>query len=324
MFEGIQGQTALTAMLSASIVKDQISHAYLFTGAEGMGKETFARAFASALVCTADADERPCGHCEACLSFARGTLKDFIHVMPAEGQKTIKIRQIRELITAIAAKTYDGGLRICLITDAHTMTPEAQNALLKSLEEPEANNVFILTAQNPEKVLPTIRSRCQVFALRPLDDETLRQVLEARGCPRGARMEAIIAQSAGLPGKAVDFFENQAAFAIKNEAFDVVYAILDANPCPIFDLAEKLGKSPSDSEAAADALIGAFSTALRAGLAAGEGEARGPLGALSPAFARDALDVMFTLTKNLGTNVNPRLQWEAAFLKLYELQEKQR
>ncbi len=327
MFEEILGQDRIKGILTGSILKNQVSHAYLFTGPRGIGKTYFARAFARALLCTAPAARRPCGMCDACIRLAEGTYPDFITVAPAEGTRSIKITQIRELIRQISAKTYDGNARVCLITHGEAMTVQAQNALLKSLEEPEPGNVFMITAENSEKILPTIRSRCQMLVLEPASPEDIGRLLALKGCD-GSRWETIVAQSGGLPGRAMAMMTHQEDETIKNEVFETICAILNHNGFPIFHLAEGLGKEKDGGLTAAEDLILELTGVMEAfvlsgddGIPEGNRWLRKVRPQVDPHWVSAATEIVFELTRRLGTNANPRMQWEAALFKILALQE---
>ena len=330
MFNSIIEQNRIKEILGNSIRHDQVSHAYLFTGARGIGKKAVAMAFAMALKCTAPVDNRPCGECLNCREFSHGNMMEFIHICPEEGQRTIKIRQIRNLIDILGTKTYDGQVRICLITSAETMTAEAQNALLKSLEEPIPGNVFLITTENGEKILPTIRSRCQVLSLEPLSDDGIRQLLSSKGYTLGnAEMERLLSECGGIPGKALNHVENNGEDGIKKEAFSAICDILKGNPMPIFPLAEKLGKNKSDSALLVDEWLISFENLFKAEIGGSEWINRGPwlsqvYPLLQPGSAQKIMEVLFEFSKNMQYNVNLRLQWESALLKIYEIQEKNR
>ena len=202
MFEGIVGQSRARQLLSRAVATEQVSHAYLFTGPAGIGKGSLARGFAKAVLCTAAPDNRPCGFCPSCRHFESGTHPDYLVITPPENG-AIKIDQVRTLISAMGNRPLEGGGRVCLIEDAERMTPDAQNALLKSLEEPEPGNVFILTADNPRKLLPTIRSRCQQLPLEPLTDREILEVLAAHDIDlTPEQQEDVLPAAGGLPGQA--------------------------------------------------------------------------------------------------------------------------
>ncbi|WP_329887458.1 DNA polymerase III subunit delta' [Pseudoramibacter faecis] len=326
MFEGIIGQERIKNLLTRAVQQDQISHAYLLTGPRGIGKTTLARAFAKAILCTAPAAQRPCGECASCRHVAAETHPDFLKVAPQEGAKNIKIVQVRQLLTAIAARTFDGGSRVCLIAQGETMTPEAQNALLKSLEEPEPGNVFIILAENGEKILPTIRSRCQRLTLDPLNDRQMRAVLEAAGC-EAAQMDALVQGAQGCPGRALARWQGEAAEVLNHAAFEVICDILKGQLQTLFPFAEKIGKD-TGAQAVIAALIRGLSEAQAAALT-GRGASAlsadaGQLMALASPTQIDGIrEILFELGRRLTTNANPRIQWEAALLKISELQENQ-
>lgn len=327
MFEGILGQERLKALLSSSIRKNQVSHAYLLTGPRGVGKEFFARTFAKAIACSGPMDKRPCGFCDACRRMEAGVYPDFLTLAPAEGKRSIAIAQVRELITAVSTKTFSGNARICLITQGETMTPEAQNALLKSLEEPEPGNVFLITTENTEKILPTIRSRCQVLPLEPLNDGEIRTLLGSRGCTDPGDLRALVAQAAGLPGRAAELLANPEDETLKKEAFSVFCAILRKESFPIFSFADAMGKSKERGVETAEYLITGLTGVMRA-LADPSAEpecdpawTRQVLPQVDPVRAAAMADCLFELTRRLLTNANPRIQWEACLLKILEIQE---
>jgi len=159
----------------------------LFTGLDGVGKRTAAMAFAMACNCTSLSSERlssmqdtrgsvePCGVCTPCRKIAGHTHPDVVHVTPKGS--LIRIEQIRELVHTLSMKPYAAAYRMAIVSQAQTMTPEAGNALLKTLEEPPAQTLLILTASGPSDLLPTIVSRCQHVAFRPISTATLTALL---------------------------------------------------------------------------------------------------------------------------------------------------
>jgi len=156
--------------------QEQLPHALLLAGKAGLGKSQLARAFAQGLLCTTrQVTGLPCGNCQSCGWFTLGNHPDFRLIQPdSMTQETeeergkdrkrsdqIRIEQIRELETFLSVGTHRGGLRIILVDPADTMNPVTQNALLKSLEEPPPASLFILVTSRPQRLLATIRSRCQ-------------------------------------------------------------------------------------------------------------------------------------------------------------------
>lgn len=322
MFEGIVGQRRARQMLSRAVATEQVSHAYMFTGPAGIGKRCLARGFAKAVLCTAAPDSKPCGFCPSCRHFESGTHPDYLVTAPPEGG-AIKIEQIRTLISAMGNRPLEGGGRVCLIEAAERMTPDAQNALLKSLEEPEPGNVFILTADNPRKLLPTIRSRCQQLPLEPLTDREILEVLAAHGIDlTPEQQEDVLPAAGGLPGQALSMTMSDEGLSIKTELLPVIYDILRHNPMPIFEFAEKVGKDKPKSLEAADWLIRLFVDAAAEKAGQPSGGAASKIAAQSDAGALSAMaQIASELRRRLDTNANPRLQWEAALLRMAEIQE---
>ena len=160
------GQPKAVNLLQRALSGGRLAHAYLFTGPDGVGKATAARAVAATLLCREENDTAPCGRCPGCLKFASGNHPDFLHIRP-DGA-VIKIDQVRELKKALAFPPLEARLRVTLLEEVHTMRREAANSLLKLLEEPPPGNLLLLTADEAEPLLPTIVSRCQVIPFSPL------------------------------------------------------------------------------------------------------------------------------------------------------------
>ena len=158
---------------------DRISHGYIISGPEGSGKRTLAMEFASSLVCEKKAFP-PCEKCAGCKRSDDGNHPD-INVVRADG-KFIKIKMIRELSRALQYHSYEGGYKAALIVESERMNEHAQNALLKTLEEPPSNTVLILTCSNMSRLLPTILSRCQIIRIGALDTSVIKElVIQERG-----------------------------------------------------------------------------------------------------------------------------------------------
>lgn len=141
---------------------DQLPHALLIAGPVGVGKFTFAKQFAQAMLCERLTDDHAaCGCCRACIQFAAGTHPDFALITPEEDSKTIKVDQIRQIIETINLSSHHGGHRVTLVFPAEAMNAAAANSLLKTLEEPPAQNALLLVSHQPAVLPATIRSRCQ-------------------------------------------------------------------------------------------------------------------------------------------------------------------
>ncbi|MCL4293889.1 MAG: DNA polymerase III subunit gamma/tau, partial [Acidimicrobiia bacterium] len=169
-FGDLVGQDPVATALRNTVREDRVGHAYLFSGPRGTGKTTTARILAKAVNCTAlGTDGEPCGECENCRAVAAGTFGDLVELDAASNNG---VEAIRDLIDRVHLGTGASTRRkVYLVDEVHMLSNAATNALLKTLEEPPGHVVFVLATTNPEKVLPTIRSRTQhfEFSLIPTD-----------------------------------------------------------------------------------------------------------------------------------------------------------
>lgn len=172
-FEKLIGNSNVKTLLKNAVQTNNILHSYLFSGIDGIGKGLFAKEFAHMILCTSN-ETKPCGICKSCLEFQGGSHPDFLVIEPEDG-KTIKIEQIRYLQEKIAEKPVTAKKKVYVINNSDTMTREASNALLKTLEEPPTYAVLILITANESKLLVTIKSRCTKVAFQPLSEENIKK-----------------------------------------------------------------------------------------------------------------------------------------------------
>ncbi len=195
---------------SLSRMRARLPHAVLIRAREGTGALEFATEFAQALLCETARPDQACGTCAACNWFRQGNHPDFRLIQPEsmapesteeetkkeKRSEQIRIDQIRALQDFLAVGTHRGGLRVILVYPAETMNAHTQNALLKSLEEPPPETVFLVVSTQPERLLPTVRSRCLNFPLSLPDPERAAQWLKTQGI---ADPEATLASVGGAP-----------------------------------------------------------------------------------------------------------------------------
>lgn len=172
-YRNIIGNERNKEVLEQLVKENKISNAYIFIGQESIGKLLFAKEFAKAILCSNTT--KPCDNCKSCIGFETSNNPDFIMVNP--NGNNIKIEQIRELTKAVYEKPIISNRKVYIINDSDLMTKEAQNSLLKTLEEPPEYVTIILIASNENQFLPTIKSRCTKIYFNKLQDEELKLVL---------------------------------------------------------------------------------------------------------------------------------------------------
>ena len=180
VFSEVIGQDHIVRILKNQISTNTVSHAYLFCGTRGTGKTTTARILAKAVNCM-DEYEGPCGVCEHCLSIKEGTFMDVIEIDAASNNGVDNIRELRESVKYPPAV---GKKKVYIIDEVHMLSTGASNALLKTLEEPNAGTILFLLSENTENLLPTITSRCIIYRLgnyvsdnREMDLDHVREIV---------------------------------------------------------------------------------------------------------------------------------------------------
>lgn len=239
------GHERAVASLQRDIHDNRLRHAYLIAGPAGLGKRTLAAAFVRALLCERQIG---CGECRPCKLVAAGNHPDVIHVAPVVSGKTVRIEKItidriRELIKTLSLKPAEAARRIALVAGFETANEEASNAFLKTLEEPPGNAILVLTADNAESLLPTIRSRCEIVALRPLPVAVVRDALAQRwGVPAG-RAELLAHLSGGRPGWAVNAIgDDGQQLERREQRLDELAQLLSSGRAARFAYADALAK----------------------------------------------------------------------------------
>lgn len=229
-------------LLSRSLLGGRIAHAYLLTGPANIGKTTLARSFAQALNCRRPGGQTPpCGQCPACRAVQADRHPDIQVIEPTQGH--IRIDVLRAMQNAAALSPVEGPYRVFVLSRFDVATPSAANCLLKTLEEPPARVVLILTADRIEALLPTIVSRCQVLNLRPLSGEQVTQALESRGIsPSRARLLGRLSQ--GRIGWAITAADNAQFWQQRERILDKLSELGTATYVERFAYAEQLCNKP--------------------------------------------------------------------------------
>lgn len=259
-FKDIIGQPVLVQSLQNAIIRHMVANAYIFNGPKGCGKKTAALIFAAAINCSNDSCKpQPCGCCTSCKKAKAGTNPDIVYVKPSGN--TIKINQIREIIMNISAKPYENLHRVIIIENGDKMTPEAQDAFLKTLEEPEGNNVFIILTQNHNNLLPTIISRCQVFNFQSISYESMEYYLKKHFDFEPKKIQFAIEKSNGIIGKAVEILQTD-EFTQEDTYHDILYKLLLGSRNLVLNLTEEIIKNKEECIGLLSFLLGWFKDVL--------------------------------------------------------------
>ncbi len=204
-FEALLGNERLRENLQRSIGRGRISHFYLISGPAGSGKRTLARLLAAAILCQGDG--KPCGQCAACRKVFGGGHPDFITVDEPE-KKTVPVELIRRAREDMYILPNESEHKIYLFPRAQDMGIPGQNALLKVLEEPPGYGVFLLVTDHPDKLLPTVRSRCTELTLQALPPTLLQKALRSRFPQASAQaIAAAVSRSGGFLGQAQELLQ---------------------------------------------------------------------------------------------------------------------
>ena len=323
-WDEIRGQDRAVRQVRAALERGQPHHAYLFAGPEGVGKELAARLFAQAANCEAAEGLRPCGACDSCKRIVKGSHPDVLFLRPqadlvARGQmgkadfdaapsREIRVDEVRQLARRLSLAAAVGRRKIAVLTPADAINERAQNAILKTLEEPPPSTTFILVTAAPDVLLPTVRSRCQRVSFGPLATVEIAAELARRGVPQEeASARAEVAH--GSLGRALIL--TAAEVGKRGEVRSAVLEALTAgDERPALDLAEAY----SDREKA-EQLVYSIREFLHDSLVQ---LAVGSLSASPTSLLREH-DLADEVVDALEQNGNGRLQVERLLLGLREL-----
>ncbi|MBU0605353.1 MAG: DNA polymerase III subunit delta' [Candidatus Omnitrophica bacterium] len=238
-FKDIKGNDAVISFLIESSATGRVANAYIFSGPDGIGKKLSALAFAKAINCLSPNEGVSCDKCPSCKKIDSSNHPDVFIVAPEKKGTTIKIDDIRVVIKDNGLKPYEAKVKVYIIDEADGLTDEAANALLKTLEEPSMASMLILITERPSRLLPTIRSRCQIVNFFPLDAAMVEEILTASHNIDGVKARLLGRISCGSPGRALelednDFFDKRERI-IKALSSDT-FSYLDFDKTPRSDL----------------------------------------------------------------------------------------
>ena len=225
-WSSIQGHEQIKNDLRQLLAEKRLPHALLFTGIEGIGKNLTANVLAKVLFCSGE-KEKPCNNCPSCRAFDAKNHPDFYCLEPEGKANNIKIEQIRQMQSQIALSPYLADKRVVIINDAETMNEAAENSLLKTLEEPTGDVVFILVTANKDLLLPTILSRCMKLYFAPLSEDEIKIILKSKYAVNEDKATVIAKLSGGSMKRAISFLDDD-NFNLCQNAMDFLSKDLNA------------------------------------------------------------------------------------------------
>lgn len=240
-FEGLLGNQRLKDNLTAGASRGKLAHFYLISGPEGSGKKTLARLLGAAAICQ-DEGQRPCLRCNACRKVMADTHPDFITVADPE-HKTVPVKLVRDYREDIFIRPNEAEKKVYFYPQE--LGVEGYNAMLKVFEEPPAYGVFLMLTDNPEKILPTVRSRCRELVLQPLSADVLRREL-SRLYPNAdeSTVTAAVERSGGYLGQAKALLEEGGGDDPVTDAF--VRSFLNRDPVGLLEVLAPMEKWKRD------------------------------------------------------------------------------
>lgn len=280
--------------------------ALLLSGAKGIGKEELALYLAGLLLC--QSPDRPCGQCTDCQRLKRGTHANLLRLGLGAKDRSIKIDALRGLLEALSLHPLESSRRVVLIHEVDALTVQAQNALLKSLEEPVAGDYFLLTTRNEAAVLPTILSRCRLVRLLPWPLHKVRDYLVAEGLAPD-RAELLSRLSGGLPGAALSLNDNETYWETRKLVGEQMLSMDQLHKIPEAAAALK------DSRDRADLVLDLVEQAAQRALHPGQGPeepAEAPWRKAGPMALKRVMQAVFDARRYRASNVS----WQAILDRL--------
>ncbi len=319
-FADVAGQDHVSATLRNAVVHDRVAHAYLFSGPRGCGKTTSARILAKALNCTNLQDGEPCCECESCLLVASGASMDVIELDAASNNG---VDAMRELVSRASLGTA-GRRKVYIVDEVHMLSTAASNALLKTLEEPPDHVVFVLATTDPQKVLPTIRSRTQSFEFRlfsyPVLLELVRKVAhDAELNLPDETLEAVARRGNGSARDALSALDQASAAGGMDDAFDaseLADAIGARDSAAVLLGVDRAMERGRDPRQLARDLIEVFRNVFLVHMGRPASADPGLVSRLGPAAATRSLETMGEALVSMRDAVEPRVVLEVALLRL--------
>lgn len=231
------------------------AHAYIFDGPKGLMKHSSAKLFAAALTCLGKGSQ-PCGTCRSCIESKADTNPDVLHIMREKEngklKKTIGIEPIRNAVKDAQIKPFNAPRKVYIIDEGDLMTPEAQNAFLKTLEEPPEYAVFIIVTENSSSLLQTVLSRAVLIQFHPVSDEITRNYILQKYPDIGDRLDFVVKYCAGVPGEADRIMEWENFEELRQKSLEELPRILSPQISEAFNVQDFVTENKDDTDAIFD------------------------------------------------------------------------
>lgn len=245
--------TEIMQNLISTVREGRSANAYIFYGSRGLGKHAAAELFASALVCDRKISA-PCGECRACVESKAGTNPDIIYVRREKDKASFGILPIREMLADCQKTPFYAKRKVYIIDEGDLLTAEAQNAFLKSLEEPPEYAVFIIICEQAENLLETVRSRSVKIGFPPVGDSIVREYIESK-YPDEERVEFLVKYCAGIPGAADEIIGRDDFEQLREDVLGLVPKLLTKNKVHVFKVAEYFDKHKDNAQEVCDMIL---------------------------------------------------------------------
>ncbi|MSQ48492.1 MAG: AAA family ATPase [Deltaproteobacteria bacterium] len=337
LLSGIRGQDAAIAILRNALARDRLAHAYLFIGPAGIGKKQTALALAHAVQCQ-ESPPDGCGACGSCVQVTAGTHPDLRVVGPEAGKQSIAIDQVRDLQRVLSLRPVQGKKKIAILEEAHLLTPQAQSALLKMVEEPSGDALLVLLTLNSASLSRPLLSRCQQVRFAPLPTPVIEEILVRTQDKDPALARTLALYSRGSMGRALVldpevFTEERRYVEEELQKLDAA-SFVDLSRVAEWLVADRVRKSAKNAETASERSNGSdrlaivlswYEEVLRYAVLGTEGVVRHQecLGAIAKLATRLGVDgalrqlsVVYATIQALGRNANRQLAVEDMLLQL--------
>lgn len=321
----VYGHDWAVEFLRKGLLNGRTRHAYLITGTRSVGKMRLAQTFAMALNCQhEDHAGRPCYQCRACKSTISGNNPDLIYAQPDETGR-MKIEAVRNVTRMLALKPYASRYRVAIFDGFDSASPQSQDALLKTLEEPASYAVLILLAESNDRILSTITSRSQIIPLRPVPLQVIKGELMTLGADE-PRADLIARLSSGRMGWALSTLENEDELVFRHDMLDMLRDIIAGDRVDRMKISDQISRKIGRDKPQLQYVLEIWQTYWRDVLLESYGNPVKPCNSdrkdeiirlvskITPEIAYQAMTATRTALKSLATNANVRLVLDVLFL----------